>query len=123
MNIEPQEFINNVIRAYAKTKLVPATGRMFRMKNGNKCACAMGVLYCEANGIPTHNTFNYVEDEPVNSGIWDWAKKKFGEKFVSAFWYGFDGRPSLRVDKDIYDLAKETKEKVFELYNKGELYG
>lgn len=123
MNIEPQDFINNVIKAYAKTKLVPATGLMFRQQNGNNCACAIGVLYCEENGVPTHNTYNYIEDEPKNQEIWNWAKKKFGEKFVNSFWPGFDGTSPRYSDSDIYNLARETKKKVFELYNKGELYG
>ena len=123
MNIEPQEFINSVIKAYAKTKLVPSTRRMFRIKDGNKCACAMGVLYCEENGIPTHNPYNYVEDEIVNKEMWEWAKKKFGSDFVSSFWRGFDGTGKLVVDTDVYDLANKVREKVVTLYNKGELYG
>lgn len=122
MNIEPQEFINDVIKAYAKTKLVPATGRMFRMKDGNKCACALGVLYACENNIPEITVSNsFIE-------VWNWAKGKFGEDFVDIFWRPFDYGPKFRLSDeqsiaDIEELAIETHKKVFELYNKGELYG
>lgn len=116
MNVEPKEFINDVIRAYAKTKLVPGTGRMFRYTDGHNCACALGVLYAVENGIPDINNGNcYFE-------VWDWAKNKFGEMFVETFWRGFDNGKT-HSDSEIDDLAVETRNKVFELYNKGELYG
>lgn len=123
MNVEPKEFINNVVKAYAKTKLTPKTGRMFQQVGGNDCCCPMGVLYCEENGIPNHNTSNYTVDEPVNLGIWEWAKNKFGEEFVTSFWKGFDGCPWGVVDREVYDLAREVNQKVFTLYRNGELYG
>lgn len=86
--------LETVIEAYTQTKLKPTP--CVTLNQESRCACVVGALYASKHQEPEYND------------IFRWAKKLWGQSFVSGLANGFDNiYGSWVTNREDYELGRE----------------